>query len=105
MQWIVEQYWKVIQVRGLNLKPMFRDFDPINTGHCTKTQFVRVLNQLHILASQALINLLLKKYMDKGNVDEVNYFEFCNDVDRPEDMFGVGRDFNHSYAYFPRSEP
>jgi hypothetical protein len=34
--------------------------------------------------------------MDKGNCDEVNYFDFCNDVDRPEDMFGVGRDYNVS---------
>ena len=43
--------------------------------------------------------------MDKGNFDEVNYFEFCNDVDRPEDMFGVGRDFNHSYDYFAATNP
>ena len=43
--------------------------------------------------------------MDKGNADEVNYFDFCNDVDRPEDMFGAGWDFNHSYAYFPKMQP
>lgn len=35
--------------------------------------------------------------MDKGNIDEVNYIDFCNDVDSPEDIFGVGRDFNHSF--------
>ena len=43
--------------------------------------------------------------MDKGNFDEVNYFDFCNDVDRPEDMFGAGRDFNHSYDYFSATDP
>lgn len=43
--------------------------------------------------------------MDKGNTEEVNYFEFINDVDRPEDMFGAGRDFNHSYDYFSVTEP
>lgn len=43
-------------------------------------------------------------YMDKGNADEVNYTDFVNDVDRPEDMFGVGRDFNHSYDYFPKMQ-
>ena len=37
MQDVVEAYRNVILVRGLNLKPMFQDFDPINTGHCTKT--------------------------------------------------------------------
>jgi hypothetical protein len=52
-----------------------------------------------------MVGLLLKKYMDKGNAEEVNYFEFCNDVDRPEDMFGAGRDFNHSYDYFPKMQP
>lgn len=42
--------------------------------------------------------------MDKGNADEVNYFDFCVDVDRPEDMFGAGWDFNHSWNYFPKMQ-
>lgn len=52
-----------------------------------------------------ILSMLLKKYMDKGNADEVNYYQFINDVDRPEDMFGAGRDFNHSYDYFPVTDP
>ncbi len=51
------------------------------------------------------MHLLLKKYMDKGNTDEVNYVDFTSDVDTTEDMFGVGRDYNHSFAYYPRSQP
>ena len=43
--------------------------------------------------------------MDKGNADEVNYVDFCNHVDTPEDMFGVGRDYNQSFQYFPRTQP
>jgi len=43
------------------------------------------------------MNILLKKYMDKGNAEEVNYSDFCNEVDTPEDMFGVGRDYNQTY--------
>jgi hypothetical protein len=27
------------------------------------------------------LNLLLKKYIDNGNLDEVNYYVFCKDVD------------------------
>lgn len=57
------------------------------------------------MIEERLMDLLLKKYMDKGNADEVNYFEFCNDVDRPEDMFGAGRDFNHSFDYFSAMKP
>ena len=102
---IAEAYRNVIKTRRLNLKPMFQNFDKTNSGHITKTQFVRVLNQLGLHISDEVLSLLLKKYMDKGNADEVNYFDFINDVDRPEDMFGAGRDFNHSYDYFAVTDP
>ena len=49
------------------------------------------------------MNVLMKHYMDKGNADEVNYVDFCNDIDSPEDMFGVGRDYNQSFTYFPKN--
>ena len=68
-------------------------------------QFMRVLAQLGISAPDNIMNLILKKYMDKGNVDEVNYVDFCNDIDTPEGMFGVGRDYNQSFSFFPRNQP
>lgn len=105
MMEIMDAYRNVIVTRRLNLKPMFQDFDKTKSGHVTKSQFVRVLNQLSIDLASDVLSLLLKKYMDKGNADEVNYFEFINDVDRPEDMFGAGRDFNHSYDYFSVTDP
>lgn len=37
--------------------------------------------------SEVVFNLVIRKYFDKGNTKEVNYFSFCADVDRPEDMF------------------
>ena len=40
-----------------------------------------------------------------GNADEVNYFDFCNDVDSPEQLFGVGRGYNHSFDYYPKNRP
>ena len=43
--------------------------------------------------------------MDKGNIDEVNYVDFCEDIDSSENLFGVGRDFNHSFDYFPKTQP
>lgn len=52
-----------------------------------------------------MLNTLLKAYMDKGNVDEVNYFDFCNDIDAPEQIFGVGRGYNHSFNYYPKTQP
>uniref|UniRef100_A0A7S3KPW0 EF-hand domain-containing protein n=1 Tax=Euplotes crassus TaxID=5936 RepID=A0A7S3KPW0_EUPCR len=102
---IIEAYQNVVSTRRLNLKPIFQDFDRTKCGHITKTQFVRVLNQLGIDLSHEVLSNLLKRYMDKGNADEVNYFEFINDVDRPENIFGAGRDFNHSYDYFSVTDP
>jgi hypothetical protein len=42
--------------------------------------------------------------MDKGNLDEVNYVDFCEEIDGDKQLFGVGRDFNHSFDYFPKTQ-
>ena len=47
--------------------------------------------------------MLLRRYLDKGNVDEVNYVDFTEDIDNEKMLFGVGRDFNHSFDYFPKT--
>lgn len=67
-------------------------------------QFLRVLNLLRVSAPEEVTAQLLRRYMDKGNVDEVNYVDFCEDVDGSNDLFGVGRDFNHSWNLFPKTE-
>ena len=71
----------------------------------TKHQFLRTLDILGVTANEQVLNALLKAYMDKGNVDEVNYFDFCNDIDSPEQLFGVGRGYNHSFDYYPKTKP
>lgn len=43
--------------------------------------------------------------MDKGNVDEVNYVDFCEEVDGSDQLYGAGRDFNHSFNLFPKTTP
>ena len=43
--------------------------------------------------------------MDRGNVDEVNYLDFCQDIDSADDLFGVGRGWNHSFDYYPKTKP
>jgi hypothetical protein len=37
--------------------------------------------------SEVVFDLMIRKYCDMGNTREVNYYKFCKDVDRPEDMF------------------
>jgi Ca2+-binding EF-hand superfamily protein len=102
---LLDEYRTAINNKRLNLKPQFQDFDITRNGHVTKMQFMRVLAQLRISVPDELMNCLLKRYMDKGNVDEVNYVDFCNDIDSPVQVFGVGRDFNHSYNYYPKTQP
>ena len=84
---------------------MFQDFDITNNQHITRHQFLRTLESCGLTASEAVMNLIVKTYCDKGNSDEVNYFDFCNDVDSPEMLFGVGRGYNHSFNYYPRNRP
>lgn len=64
-----------------------------------------MLAQLGIYAPESVLALICKRYMDKGNADEVNYVDFCNEVDTHEGMFGVGRAHNQSFDYFPRTQP
>lgn len=73
----------MITTKRLHLKPQFEDFDITKIGYVTKNQFCRILKQFGMTPpSDALFNLLLKKYMDKGNLSEVNYYDFIRDVDR-----------------------
>ena len=43
--------------------------------------------------------------MDKGNADEVNYVDFCDEVDSHELIFGVGRTHGQSFDYYPKTQP
>ena len=65
---------------------------------------MRVLDLLRVAAPQTVTQLLLRRYMDKGNVDEVNYVDFCEDIDGSDQLFGVGQGFNHSTNYFPKTQ-
>ena len=70
------------------LKPGFADFDRSKSQHITAQQFLRVMKNLNIMPpSDAMFDLIIRRYCDRGNTKEVNYFHFCKDVDRPEDMF------------------
>ena len=88
----------------IHIKPVFQDFDITKNGHVTKAQFLRVLDRLRIYAPQHVLQGILKRYMDMGNIDEVNYVDFCEDVDSSNQLFEVGQDFNHSFDYFPKTQ-
>jgi hypothetical protein len=84
---LVEMRRLIVSNRIL-LKPSFQDFDRTKSCHVTAQQFERVLKNLGLHpAKEHVFDLIIRKYLDKSNQREVNYFSFCADVDRPEDMF------------------
>jgi hypothetical protein len=45
---------------------------------------------MKIAVTEDLAQEILRRYMDKGNVDEVNYVDFCEDIDGATQLYGVG---------------
>ena len=81
---------KLVADNRILMKPSFMDFDKAKSCYISAQQFSRVLKKLCIMpASEAIFNLINRKYSDKGNLKEINYFSFCRDVDHPEDMFPI----------------
>ena len=78
---------KLVLTQRFNMKPFFQAFDTTQSGYITKTQFARVLSQVGLKPTDDTMNVILKYYLNKGNVDEVNYVDFVNDVDKPEDIY------------------
>lgn len=84
----MQQLKTQIVSRRILLKPGFQDFDRSRCQHITQPQFLRVLKNLTLMPpSEEVFDLMVRKYCDRGNMKEINYFKFCKDVDRPEDMF------------------
>lgn len=102
---VLDQYRNAVRIQRMHLKPVFQDFDRTKNGHVTKLQFLRVLDLLRINAPDSVNQQLLRRYMDKGNVDEVNYVDFCEDVDGATQLYGVGQEHNHSFDYYPKTRP
>jgi hypothetical protein len=73
----------------------------------TKNQFARILKQFELVPpSETLYNLLLKKYMDRGNLVDVNYYEFIRDADKYGevglDLSKTHTDTFKDFSYKPR---
>lgn len=78
---LLNEYRTAVLNMRIHIKPCFQDFDRTKCGHVTKAQFLRVLDLLKIAAPDHITAAVLRRYMDKGNLDEVNYVDFCEEVD------------------------
>lgn len=67
---LLDKYRREIASKRILLKPHFEDFDITKIGYITKNQFLRILDQFDVMPKNSDdVNLLLKKYIDKGNLD------------------------------------
>jgi len=82
---LIHIYQQQIKNRRVLLKPTFQDFDKTQLGYVSRNQFLRILNQFDLFPNNEALNLLLKRYTDRGNLDEVNYYAFIRDVDLYDD--------------------
>lgn len=96
-----------IQNKRVLIKPHFEDFDKTKQGYVSKNQFLRILNQFRLFPDENALNLILKRYMDKGSVDEVNYYEFCKDVDIYDEGVEISKKYAQSFLDYkkPLNEP
>ncbi len=95
-------YQRAISNKRVHLKPLFEDFDITKIGYVTKNQFTRILKQFDFVPkNDRQFNLLLKKYMDRGNLNEVNYYQFIQDVDKyNEDAKLISKTYADSFINF-----
>ncbi len=50
------------------------------------------------------MNLILKRYTDKGTLDEVNYYEFCRDVDIYDEGVKASKAYAESFKNYKKPE-
>lgn len=76
-----------IRDQRILIKPQFQDYDKSKSCHITAEQFRRVLKELKLIPpTEELYQILIRKYFDMGNIREINYVMFCQDIDRPSDL-------------------
>lgn len=67
---LLQSYESAFKSKRVHLKPLFEDFDITKVGYVTKNQFTRILKQFDFIPKDDhAFNLLLKRYMDKGNLN------------------------------------
>lgn len=97
-------YHKEIQNKRVLIKPHFEDFDKTKQGYISKNQFLRILNFFGLFPDEESLNLILKRYTDKGTLDEVNYYDFCRDVDIYDEGVAVSKAYADSFKNYSKTE-
>jgi len=94
------------EVRSLDLKRCFQDFDKVCTGHVTRTQFTRIMLMMQCELSTADCDMLCQAFCDTDSGLEFNYIDFCNSIKQRDQVDRNNRATSPSSRkpkYFDRS--
>ena len=81
LQSVLERFGDLVRARRLEVLPFFRDFDRINNGCVSRSQYSRVLQDLGMMCNDAELAALCKRYqVDIGGRPDVEYRAFAEDV-------------------------
>ncbi|XP_038638944.1 uncharacterized protein LOC119956125 [Scyliorhinus canicula] len=83
LQKAVARLAETVKTRQLQLFPLFEDYDRLNMGCVTQTQFHRVLLELELaalLSTQEIRVLCQRFHQNIGHHHDVNYIAFCDAV-------------------------
>jgi len=71
----------VVQLRMMNWRDAFRDYDPLRKGYISQSQFRRVMDLRHLSLSDSELRLLFQHYVQPNEPAHINYVRFCGDLD------------------------
>ncbi|CAD8108204.1 unnamed protein product [Paramecium sonneborni] len=101
---LLMKYKQAIQNKRVLLKPVFEDFDKTKQGYITTNQFLRILNQFNLFPDPVSLNLLLKRFVDKANLNEVNYYDFCRIVDQSDEGVAISKSHADAFKNYVKSD-
>lgn len=92
---LLDCFLKQYKVLRPSLFPFFRDFDKVNTGSISKTQFRRAMEELGLaseMTSEKVWNILYKKFaFQVGGREDVDYLSFDNWLETKARMPGCAK--------------
>lgn len=81
--WVEDKVATFVRKRGVDLKPMFVDFDRAHRGYISVNQFRRIMSMIELDLDGREITNLCGSYCDLGNHNDFNWVMFLKKVDPP----------------------
>jgi len=83
LETLVDKFGDSVRARRLDLLPFFEDYDRINNGCVSRSQFARVLQTISLYTNDRELDVLCKAFnVNVGGRVDVHYRSFCEAVDK-----------------------